>query len=93
MSDDLSAEDLEEFRKGIETTVKIAKRMADLGVTEFKDASEWEFMAGIMTLAAWLSAGVSQEALELAVNLATDAAKNMGAQPKIGLIHDPLAGN
>jgi len=85
---ELGAEDLEEFRRGLEMSIKIARRFAELGTDEFKDVTEWEFMAGIMTLASWMSAGISHQALELAVLVAKDSVVHMGATPKIGLTID-----
>jgi hypothetical protein len=85
---ELDAEGLEEFRKGLEMSIKIARRFAQLGTDEFNDATEWEFMAGIMTLASWMSAGITTSALELAVLVAKDSVVHMGATPKIGLVVD-----
>lgn len=82
----LKNEEVEEFRKGLENVIKIARRFAQLGTDEFSDATEWEFMAGIMTLASWMSASISPAALDLAVVVAKDSVEHMGSVPKIGLV-------
>ena len=82
---ELDANEIEEFRKGIENATRIARRFAEVGTDEFSDATEWEFMAGIMTLASWMSANITQTALELAIEIANDSTQHMGATSKIGL--------